>query len=222
MYHQISIPHCNTHINDIVNKDTRMVLKKRKRKYKTNIGIGLLILLQACHVNLATSSIGCHNCIKEPHNCVVPWCVCSGGHFTILCVNTCVKGVFKRGYHIIGIFEVYFRILMYFFIHYLIIHYLNFKHPILHLNFSKFYCSWIKYTLYSNAPCLLIFLSVLSECVWIRASRCHMAHVCVIQLLLNVGGDFWAYTVNILVFSKPNQVHVVIFWFFFIKLMYIT
>ena len=33
-----------------------------------------------------------------------------GGHFTILCVNTCVEGVIKRGYHIIGVFEVYSRI----------------------------------------------------------------------------------------------------------------
>ena len=87
-----------------------------------------------------------------------------GALLTILCVNTCVKGVFKWGYHIIGIFEVYSQIFWnissIFLIYSLIIPYLNFKHPILHLMFSKFYCSWIKHTLYFNAPCLLIFLRV--------------------------------------------------------------
>ena len=87
-----------------------------------------------------------------------------GAHSTILCVNTCVKGVLNWGYHIIGIFEVYCQILgniiCIFLIYSLINPYLNFKHPILHLMFSKFHYSWIKHTLHFNAPCLLIFLSV--------------------------------------------------------------
>jgi hypothetical protein len=58
-------------------------------------------------------------------------------------------------------------------------------------------------------------------CVNFRASRCHMARVCVIQLLLNIRGDLSIHG-QYPSFSESNQVHFVIFRFSFIKLRYIT